>query len=133
MDFSKDGKVLMTNNSGGELFFFDAETGKHLQNVESLRNLEWATWSCTFGWPVQGIFPANSTGSDINACSRHKDERLIATGDDDGRVNLYKFPCPQPNATACQSIGHSAHVANVTFSLGSDHVLSTGGADLCVF
>jgi len=52
MDFSKDGKVLMTNNSGGELFFFDAETGKHLQNVESLRSLEWATWSCTFGWPV---------------------------------------------------------------------------------
>ena len=123
----------MTNNRGGEVLFFDADTGKHLTNFDDLRNMDWPTWSCTFGWPVQGIFPANSDGSDVNACSRSPDGGVIATGDDAGRVNLYRFPCPAPSATPCQSIGHSAHVANVAFSLGSPHLLSSGGADLCIF
>jgi len=133
LDFSKDGKVLMINNAAGEVHFFDADTGNPRIKVEELRNLEWPTWSCTFGWPVQGIFPANSNFYDVNACSRSPDGGVVATGDDAGRVNLYRFPCPQPNATACQSIGHSAHVANVAFSRDSEHLLSSGGADLCVF
>ena len=138
IDFSKDGSRLMTNNRSGEVLFYDTDTGKAVTNTEELRKLSfgfdlWYTWSCTFGWPVQGIFPANSDGSDVNACARSKDERVVATGDDAGRVNLYRFPCPQPNATACQSVGHSAHVANVAFSQKSDHLLSCGGADLSIF
>jgi len=73
----------------------------------------------------------------VNACSRSPDGAVLATGDDCGRVNLFRFPCPQPLATSSQSIGHSAHVTNVSFSPATEktkeRLLSAGGADQCVF
>ena len=94
LDFSADGRYLMTNSLSYEVLFFDAKTGKHIGKCSELRDVKWLTWSCTFGWPVQGIFPANSDGSDVNACARSPDGAVVATGDDFGRVNLYRFPCP---------------------------------------
>lgn len=101
LDFSADGAYLMTNSSAPEVLFFEAATGKHVSASANLRDTKWATWSCTYGWPVQGIFPANSDGSDVNACARSPDGAVVATGDDCGRVNLFRFPCPEPHATSC--------------------------------
>ena len=111
-----DGMYLMTNSLSYEVLFFEVNTGKHIPDCGFLKDMDWHTWTCTLGWPVQGIFPANSDGSDVNACSRSPDGAVLATADDAGRVNLYRYPCPVENATSCQSIGHSAHVTNVSFS-----------------
>lgn len=94
IDFSADGQFLMTNSESRELLFFESASGKHISQCTNLKDTKWATWSCTYGWQVQGIFPANSDGSDVNACSRSPDGNVLATGDDCGRVNLFRFPCP---------------------------------------
>ena len=66
----------------------------------------------------------------------------MATADDYGRVNLYKWPCAQQNAIGSTYLGHSSGVTNLAFCNrkgGGDAkkkpytLLSTGGADLCVF
>ena len=32
-----------------------------------MRDVDWATWTVTLGWPVQGIWPKCADGTDINA------------------------------------------------------------------
>ena len=130
LDFSKDGQFMMTNNLDGELLFFESASGKHISDCSGLKDTQWLTWSCIFGWPMQGVTHANK--SNIITCSRSQDGNVLATGDDLGRVGLHRFPCPQKNSSYNISMAHSATVAGVSFSTGTDHLLTCGGADLCV-
>lgn len=52
LDFSADGNYLVTNSESREVLFFDALTGKHIAASSHLKDVKWATWSCTYGWPV---------------------------------------------------------------------------------
>lgn len=47
--------------------------------------------SCLFSLP--GIWPDGADGTDVNSVDRSKGKQLVATGDDFGNVNLYRYPC----------------------------------------
>lgn len=81
-----------------------------------LKDEKWYTWTCMFGWHVQGIWPPCSTGSDINSVDRSKDGQHIVVGDDFGRVKMFKYPSPVPNSGACKYTGHSSYVGAVRFT-----------------
>lgn len=85
------------------------------------------------GWPVQGIWPPCSDGSDINAIDRNSEGTLIATSDDFGKVKLFNYPCPKKNSSFQNSLGHSSHVTNVRFVKNSNFLISTGGNDKSIF
>jgi len=133
-DFTLDGKYLMSNCTSYEILFFDVAAGKQFTSgASSLKDTQWKSWTCTLGWPVQGIFPPCADGSDINACDRSPDQKVVATADDFGMVKLFRFPCPVEKAAFNQYNGHSSHVTNVRFIPGSPHLVSTGGEDKCIF
>jgi hypothetical protein len=44
------------------------------------RNIDWATWSCVVGWPVQGILPKYSMGTDVLTCDRSHTRTVVASG-----------------------------------------------------
>ena len=80
LDFSADSKWLQTTCGAYELLFWDvrgpkngAYTKKKPQkvrqqtNATAMRDVDWATWTVTLGWPVQGIWPKCADGTDINA------------------------------------------------------------------
>lgn len=122
------------------MFFFEVDTGNRVpsqarrkEDVKALRECTWQTWTCTAGWPVQGISRPNPDGTGVNACARSPDGKVLATGDDFGRVSLYRYPCPLPNASGSHSLGHAALVTNVAFTANASHLITTGGADLSVF
>jgi len=95
IDFTLSGQHLMTNSLSYEILFFDTTTGKQETRGGSiLKDEKWATWSCTLGFPVMGIFPPAADGSDINAVARSPDGTVSATADDFGTVKLFKYPCP---------------------------------------
>jgi len=152
MDFSKDGGVLQTVSVGaGELLFWDVRAKKQIVPASAVRDAQWETWSCPFGWPVQGIYPPESDGSDVNAISRSRDRRVLATGGDDCCVRLFRHPCvPRgrsigtsvsasgsvaSNPTARVYVGHASHVTNCVFTAQDAFLLSVGGRDqtICQF
>ena len=98
-----------------------------------MRDSQWATWTCTLGWPVQGIWPAEADGTDVNAVDRSSDQSTLVTADDFGRVNLFRYPCVSPLDAHRSYVGHSSHVTNTTFTFGGRYVITTGGNDKCVF
>ena len=59
-----------------------------------LKDEPWASWTCSLGFTVMGIFPPAADGSDINAVCRSPDGTVSATADDFGTVKLFKYPCP---------------------------------------
>ncbi len=85
------------------------------------------------GWPVQGIWPPCSDGSDINSVDRSDNRDVLATADDFGKVKLFKYPVAQPNAGFKKYTGHSAHVTNVRFTFKNSHIISTGGGEKSIF
>jgi microtubule-associated protein-like 6 len=134
IDFSRDGRILQSNCGAYELLFCEAATGRQITAASSLRDELWTTWTCTLGWPVQGIWPALSDGTDVNAVDRAHSGHLLATGDDFGKVRLYRYPCcTDKPAAALEHSGHSSHVTNVRWTAGDEYLISLGGNDKSIF
>lgn len=75
LDLSVDGRFMQSNCSAFELLFSDTTTGKQITSATELKDVKWDSWTCTFGWPVQGIWAAGMDGLDINAVSRSRSVR----------------------------------------------------------
>lgn len=115
--------------------FWEVSTGAQITSGATMsRDEEWATWNVTLGWPVQGIWEPFMDGTDINAVDRSSslyagDMKLLATGDDHGKVRLLEYPCVVKNSQGVIGRGHSSHVTNVKFSSNDKLLISTGGED----
>lgn len=63
--------------------------------------MEWSGWSCTFGWPVLGIWPKQEVGDNGLAIPsaepvcvhRAPSGKYIAVGCTNGEVRIYNYPC----------------------------------------
>ncbi|XP_033487410.1 echinoderm microtubule-associated protein-like 2 isoform X2 [Epinephelus lanceolatus] len=132
LDWSADSQYLVTNSGDYEILFWEASSGKHVTNMDTVRNLEWATSTCTLSFNTFGIWPDGADGTDINAVCRSHDGSLLASADDFGKVHLFTFPCSQPRAPSHEYGGHSSHVTNVAFLHDDSHLISTGGKDTSV-
>lgn len=150
LDFSNDGAFIQSNCSGYELLFWSLEDDKQERNARKCRDVDWSTWSCVLGWPVQGIWLENGDGSDVNAVDRsdielnsvgqdaNSDQRspvYLAVGGDDGKLRIYNYPCLSKNSKSVVGSGHASHVSNVKFipTEKVTNIITTGGNDKSVF
>lgn len=129
IDWALDSSYIRSVCGAYELLFFNAKTKKRdPSGPTNTIPTVWADQTCKLGWNVQGIFPAGTDGSHINRCAMTPDQKLIASGDDYGLVCLYNNPCLNKHKSK-KYRGHSEHVTNVKFAMGSKYLLSTGGQD----
>ena len=143
LDLSRDGKYMQSNCAAYELLFCNLSDGKPILRGSTLMNTEWSSWTCTLGWPVQGIWPPCADGTDINAVDRSPGGSLLATADDHGKVKVFRYPAVTPKSESNIYSGHSSHVTNVRWASGSTpsdsieaedtYLISTGGNDKCIF
>ncbi len=47
---------------------------------------EWATWTCIYGWSVQGLVPKFGEPVGINACARSNRGDVLAVTNDFGKL-----------------------------------------------
>ena len=45
---------------------------------------------------LAGIWPEGSDGTDVNTVGRSNNRKVLATGDDFGKVNLFTYPAATP-------------------------------------
>lgn len=132
LDWAKDSRTIVANTGDYELLFFQAD-GRQITSASSLRDTPYQSWSCVLGWPVQGIFPPNADGTDVNSTARNHRENLLATADDFGKVKLFKYPCNVARASFNEQPGHCSHVTKAAWLIDDSILLTTGGLDACVF
>ncbi|KAI9542163.1 Echinoderm microtubule-associated protein-like 1 [Dissostichus eleginoides] len=132
LDWSSDSQFIVTNSGDYETLFWEASSGKHVTSMDTMRNQEWASSTCTLSFNTFGIWPDGADGTDINAVCRSHDGSLLASADDFGKVHLFSFPCSQPRAPSHEYGGHSSHVTNIAFLHDDSHLISTGGKDTSI-
>ncbi|XP_061619079.1 echinoderm microtubule-associated protein-like 3 isoform X2 [Phyllopteryx taeniolatus] len=133
LDWSKDGKYIMSNSGDYEILYWDIAAGcKLLRNRFESKDREWASYTCVLGFHVMGVWLEGSDGTDINALCRSHSESVVAVADDFCKVHLFQYPCPKPKAPSRRYEGHGSHVTNVRFTHSDSHLLSMGGKDTCI-
>lgn len=140
VDFSSDGAMLQSVDAARELLYWETSSGKQINNANRLRDLKWASWSCIYGWPVQGIFngadaEGNLLEGDINALCRSNNGGLVVTGGSStvaNAIKLFRFPC-LPASMPRMYGGHSSPVLDIAFQFDDAVVTSAGGNDTCLF
>ncbi|XP_072895801.1 echinoderm microtubule-associated protein-like 1 isoform X11 [Hemitrygon akajei] len=132
LDWSIDSQYLISNSGDYEILYWMPSACKQVVSVENVRDIEWATYTCTLGFHVFGVWPEGSDGTDINAVCRSNDKKLLSTGDDFGKVHLFSCPCSQARAPGHTYGGHSSHVTGVSFLYDDSQLISTGGKDMSV-
>uniref|UniRef100_A0A8C9VLL0 EMAP like 3 n=1 Tax=Scleropages formosus TaxID=113540 RepID=A0A8C9VLL0_SCLFO len=126
LDWSKDGKYIMSNSGDYEILYC-----KCLNGLQS-KDREWASYTCVLGFHVMGVWLEGSDGTDINALCRSHSEKVVAVADDFCKVHLFQYPCPKPKAPSHKYEGHGSHVTNVCFTHNDSHLISMGGKDTCI-
>ncbi|XP_016531422.1 echinoderm microtubule-associated protein-like 1 isoform X2 [Poecilia formosa] len=132
LDWSVDSQYLVSNSGDYEILYWIPSVCKQVVSVETTRDIQWFTHTCTLGFQVFGLWPDGSDGTDINAACASNDKSLLVTGDDFGKVHLFSYPCSQFRAPSHVYRGHSSHVTNVSFLHDDSYLVSTGGKDMSV-
>jgi WD40 repeat protein len=138
IDWNQAGDAIRTNDASYELLFYTIPDG--IQNTSggsSYKNEPWATQSCTLTWPTQGIWQPGQDGTDINHADRSHAPvidgmQLLATADDSGKLNVYRYPCPTEGSEALKCDGHSSHVTKCRWSPKDNYIFTLGGNDTTV-
>ena len=127
LDFSADGRFLMTNSIVGELLFWLVETGES-QPPRSVRDIEWETNTCIYSLDTQGLWsPAERVQYNAAAISHALD--LVVAVDDMGRVKVMSYPSLHDTSNYILLRGHGAQAQNCSFSCDDSLLYTTGGTD----
>ncbi|KAI9324053.1 WD40-repeat-containing domain protein [Zopfochytrium polystomum] len=133
LDWSKDSSFIQTNSGDYELLFWSIPSCKQIGSASSMKDVEWETFSCILGWPVQGIWEKGMAGDDINTVDRHPSGTCLVSGDDFLHVRLHVYPSAREGLPFKTYMAHGAHVTKVCFTCDGSRVISTGGLDGCTF
>jgi WD40 repeat protein len=136
IDFSVESDWLQSNCAGYELMFFEADSGLYIPAASRLRDTLWSTQNCTMGWPVQGIWPTEKNGTDCTACEcnlfRTNDGTIVVSGDNYGRIQLYRYPCTSSFAISKKYHASSNAITRLRFAGGDSRLLSVVAADKAI-
>ncbi|XP_050488021.1 echinoderm microtubule-associated protein-like 2 isoform X11 [Bombus huntii] len=132
LDWSMDGQYLRSNSGDYELLYWNPGVCRQIPQPSMMRDMDWASHTCVISFETIGIWPEGADGTDVNNCTRSGDSKLLATGDDFGKVKLFSYPACQPKSLCHAYGGHSSHVTNVSFLQDDTRLISTGGSDTSV-
>ncbi|GMH79548.1 hypothetical protein TrLO_g6248 [Triparma laevis f. longispina] len=137
IDWSVDSRMLSSNCAASEILYWDVVNRRQLRAKADMPNdpndpKTWGRMTNIMGFPVMGIWPDFSDGTDVNALHVNEKGDIVVTCDDFGEVKLFNFPCVTEDAAFRAYRGHSSFVNNCSFVCGDSHIISCGSADLTV-
>ena len=135
IDWSEDGKYLVSFSHNKECRIFNI-AGKYMMSIYSeLNNLKWNSWSLGYGWPLKGYYDGNYGKIPIYTSERFKldNEEIfnIAIGDNTGSIKLFKFPIFSKDQKAVTNYNyHAKEITHMKFgSIDGKYILISSSSD----
>lgn len=131
IDWDTSNTYIQTTSILFEHLFWNASICRQLNNVSIARDLEFVTHNSMIGFNVFGVWPDNfdNGGPFISTMDRSHNCKLLLTGDDVGRLNLFTYPSCQPKCLHHSYVGHTSTVPNARFLADDSRIISIGGKD----
>lgn len=132
-DWSADSSFIRSICGAYEKLFYNVKTKEFDSNgLQTTKDFQWASTTIKKGWEVEGCKPLSEDGSHINGLNISLDKHLIATADDFGLLNLFRYPCLSTKHKARSYGGHSEHVVRALFTPDADKIFTIGGYDKAI-
>ncbi|XP_043071380.1 echinoderm microtubule-associated protein-like CG42247 isoform X2 [Drosophila grimshawi] len=132
LDWSMDGNFVQTVTIDFDLLFWDAKSLSPERSPIAMKDVKWLTNNCTVGFLVAGQWSNryySSTNTIIATCSRSSAHDMLASGDAEGYLRLFRYPCISPRAEFHESKVYSGMLACVRFLCGDHTLITVGGTD----
>eukprot|EP00981_Chlorochromonas_danica_P011760 scaffold4247_cov174-Ochromonas_danica.AAC.21 len=137
VDFSDDSNWIRSNCGGCELLYFEAETGLYIPAASRLRDISWASQQCSMEWAMQGIWQPYKDGTEYTCCDvnlfRSEDGMVAVTGDNFGRIRLFRYPCTNGMAFFKEYFAGNTPLRRIFFASGDSNLVCISGDDKLVF
>ncbi|XP_055525542.1 echinoderm microtubule-associated protein-like CG42247 isoform X2 [Wyeomyia smithii] len=133
LDWSSEGNFLQSVTVDFDLLFWDVKSLSPEKSPIAMKDVKWMTNNNTVGFMVAGMWnnryyaaPANTI---ITTTSRNAAQDLIVSGDSDGYLRLFRYPCITPRAEFTEAKVYSGTLACVKFLHGNHSLVTVGGTD----
>ncbi|XP_076265445.1 doublecortin-domain-containing echinoderm-microtubule-associated protein isoform X2 [Rhynchophorus ferrugineus] len=131
MDWSSDSNYLQTVTADYDLSFWDVKSLSPEKSPIAMKDVKWYTHNSTVGFMVAGVwnnryYPMTSI---ISTASRSAAHDLLITGDTDGYLRLFRYPCLNPKGEYNEEKVYSGTVACARFLFNDRNIVTVGGTD----
>ncbi|XP_056634123.1 echinoderm microtubule-associated protein-like CG42247 isoform X1 [Diorhabda sublineata] len=131
LDWSSDSNFIQTVTADYDLSFWDVKTLTPEKSPIAVKDVKWYTHNTTVGFLISGIwnnrfYPMTSI---ISTSSRSAAHDLLITGDTDGYLRLFRYPCLSSKAEYNEEKVYSGTVACARFLFNDRNVVTVGGTD----
>lgn len=97
-----------------------------------MRDVKWLTHNCTVGFLVAGMWNNRFySGQNVKiiTCNRAAGNDMLASGDSEGHIRLFRYPCISPRSEYYETKVYSGVIGCVRFLYGDNTLVSVGGTD----
>lgn len=115
-----------------QIFLGDTRSLSPERSPILMRDVKWLTHNCTVGFLVAGMWNNRfySTPSyKISTCNRSAGMEMLASGDSEGHVRLFKYPCISPRSEYYETKVYSGVIGCARFLYGDNSLVTVGGTD----
>ncbi|XP_061198124.1 echinoderm microtubule-associated protein-like 1 isoform X2 [Saccostrea echinata] len=126
LDWSTDSRYLQSVDGDFELLCWNIQRMER-EAPRALRDCNWQTYSCCAGHPLMGPWTSCDPGETVSVVARSNYREVIVTGDNTGRIKVFKYPS-STNMPACRWTKlYSSTVTALEFLYDDSFMVSAAG------
>ncbi|XP_072750325.1 echinoderm microtubule-associated protein-like CG42247 isoform X2 [Anoplolepis gracilipes] len=131
LDWSSDSRFLQTVTQDYDLVFWDVKVLSSEKSPLVMKDVKWYTHNCTVGYMVSGqwnnrYYPLTTV---VTTSSRSAAHDMLVSGDAEGYLRLFKYPCTNAKAEYIEEKVYSSLVACARFLYNDQNIVTVGGTD----
>lgn len=130
LDWSLDGCYVQTATIDFDLLFWDVKALSAEKSPVAMKDIKWLTHNCTIGFMVGGMWSNryySSQAALMTTACRSTGHDMVASGDAEGYLRLFRYPCITPRAEFAEAKVYSGTIACVRFLYGMRSLVTVGG------
>ncbi|CAF4015711.1 unnamed protein product [Rotaria sordida] len=129
IDWTNDEKYLQYTGENKQVFIVKIPSCEIVSDNEKDNIRNWSTFTSLKHKEVRGIWNKFAEKTDIVTIDGNEQTGVIAAGDEQGLIKLFRFPSEKRGAHFKKYVGHSSRIANVCFLHDKSRLITIGSDD----